>query len=71
MDSVAAPVDAWKKLWQLCEDNDVTAIRTWIEHRYGKPRQAIDNTHEGLPPVILSVDPLAHGPEDNDSSPED
>ena len=39
MDSVADPKEAWSKLWDLCKDGDVQALKTWIDHRFGKAKE--------------------------------
>ena len=42
MDKISAPVEALKKLWELASAGDVTALRIWLEYRYGKPKQTVD-----------------------------
>jgi hypothetical protein len=42
MDKIAAPVEALQKLWSMASAGDMTALRVWLEYRYGKPRQAVD-----------------------------
>ena len=44
MDSVADPLEVWKNLWKLCEKENHQALRTWIEYRFGKPKERIDLT---------------------------
>ena len=44
MDSVAAPIEVWQNLWKLCEKKNVIALKTWIEYRFGKPKNRIDLT---------------------------
>ena len=39
MDSIAAPAEVWGLLWSLCQEGNVQALKIWIEHREGKPRQ--------------------------------
>ena len=42
MDSVAAPKKAWQALWLKCEEGDTPAIKAWLEHRFGKPKETVD-----------------------------
>ena len=42
MDKISAPIEALRKLWELASAGDVTALRIWLEYRYGKPRQSVD-----------------------------
>ena len=44
MDSIADTEDVWTELWQLCKSKNVAALKTWIEYRYGKPKERIDVT---------------------------
>lgn len=44
MDSVAAPKEAWEKLWSLCVKGDVQALKTWIDHRFGKAKETKEVT---------------------------
>nr|WP_299488618.1 hypothetical protein [uncultured Allomuricauda sp.] len=44
MDSVANPKEAWENLWALCKKKNVMALKTWIEYRFGKPKDRIDVT---------------------------
>jgi hypothetical protein len=47
MDLVKVPENVWKKLGERVEDGDTNAIKTWLQYRYGMPKQVIDqnNTH--------------------------
>ena len=42
MDKIAAPVEALQKLWSMASSGDMTALKVWLEYRYGKPRQSVD-----------------------------
>jgi hypothetical protein len=42
MDLVKVPVDVWNKLAERIEDGDTNAIKTWLQYRYGMPKQVID-----------------------------
>lgn len=54
MDAVAVPEQAWRALWARCEDGDTQAIKTWLNYRFGMPKQAVDITTQGdkiTPPI--------------------
>lgn len=55
MDAVAAPAEAWQALWDKCEEGDVQAIKTWLNYRFGMPKQNLDVTTAGdkLGPQIV------------------
>jgi hypothetical protein len=48
MDAVLVPLDVWKALAAKIESGDMLAAKTWLQYRYGMPKQVIDqkNTHE-------------------------
>lgn len=47
MDAIAVPESVWKALFDKVKDGDTQAIKTWLQYRYGMPKQVIDqnNTH--------------------------
>jgi hypothetical protein len=47
MDIIASPMDALDCLWNKCKEGDTQAIKTWLEYRFGKPKQSIDVTTQG------------------------
>lgn len=54
MDAIAVPKQAWQALWNRCEDGDIQAIKTWLNYRFGMPKQQIDVTTQGdkvTPPI--------------------
>jgi NADPH-dependent ferric siderophore reductase len=54
MDAIAVPEQAWQALWHKCEDGDIQAIKTWLNYRFGMPKQQIDVTTQGdkvTPPI--------------------
>jgi hypothetical protein len=54
MDAVAVPVKIWAALLNRCENGDTQAIKTWLNYRFGMPRQQIDVTTLGekvTPPI--------------------
>jgi hypothetical protein len=55
MDAIAAPHEAWEKLWELCKSGEIQAVKTWIAYRFGQPKQSIDVTSgdEPIRPPIV------------------
>jgi hypothetical protein len=47
MDAIAVPDSIWKALYNKVKDGDTNAIKTWLQYRFGMPKQTIDqnNTH--------------------------
>jgi hypothetical protein len=39
MDATLAPEIVWENLSKLVEKKDVQAIKTWLQYRYGMPKQ--------------------------------
>lgn len=42
MDAITVPETVWKMLYAKVLDSDVNAIKTWLQYRYGMPKQVID-----------------------------
>ena len=54
MDAIAVPEDAWRSLWEKCQDGDIQAIKCWLNYRFGMPKQVVDVTPQGekvTPPI--------------------
>lgn len=49
MDSIAEPKKAWEQLWKLCENGDTQAIKTWIDHRFGKAKEFKEHDLKNFP----------------------
>jgi hypothetical protein len=47
MDAIAVPEQAWDALWKKCEQGDTQAIKTWLNYRFGMPKQQVDVTTQG------------------------
>lgn len=43
MDAIAAPQDVWEALFKKVKDGDTQAIKTWLNYRFGMPKQTIDS----------------------------
>lgn len=56
MDAYMLPDELWSTLAELCRKKDRFALRTWIEYRYGKPKNYIEleTNSEHFTPIILS-----------------
>ena len=55
MDAVAVPEEAWRALWGKCQEGDTQAIKTWLNYRFGMPKQQVDVTSGGdkmAPPIV-------------------
>lgn len=59
MDAIAVPEQAWKALWGKCQEGDTQAIKTWLNYRFGMPKQNVDVTSGGdkIAPPITWVKP--------------
>jgi hypothetical protein len=62
MDAVGTPEEAWSALWLKVQDGDANAIKTWLEYRFGKPKQKVDVTTDDMPltspEIVLNVAPI-------------
>lgn len=47
MDAILAPDEAWQALAVKVREGDGQCIKTWLEYRYGKPKQTMDVTTGG------------------------
>jgi len=47
MDAVMVPESVWIALSEKIESGDTNAMKTWLQYRYGMPKQIIEqnNTH--------------------------
>lgn len=55
MDAVMAPLEAWQALALKVKEGDVQAVKTWLNYRFGMPKQAIDMKGEGITPPVSIV----------------
>lgn len=44
MDAVLAPVEAWEALAARVVEGDVQAQKTWLQYRFGMPKQIVEQT---------------------------
>jgi len=58
MDAVAIPKAIWEKLYYKVRGGDTLAIKTWLQYRYGMPKQTIDQT--------TKIEPLNYTEEERD-----
>ena len=42
MDAIAVPEEVWAALAEKVSKGDTNAIKTWLQYRYGMPKQVID-----------------------------
>jgi hypothetical protein len=45
MDAVMVPEEVWQSLAKLVRARDTTAIKTWLQYRFGMPKQIIEQTN--------------------------
>lgn len=45
MDAVMVPESVWMALGEKVEAGDTNAIKTWLQYRYGMPKQIVENTN--------------------------
>jgi hypothetical protein len=43
MDAISVPEKIWKALSDRVKDGDTNAIKTWLQYRYGMPKQIIES----------------------------
>jgi hypothetical protein len=55
MDAVMAPLEAWQALALKVKEGDVQAVKTWLNYRFGMPKQAIDMKGDGITPPVSIV----------------
>jgi len=42
MDAISAPAKVWQKLFDKVQEGDTNAIKTWLQYRFGMPKQKIE-----------------------------
>ena len=45
MDAVMVPESVWMALSEKIESGDTNAIKTWLQYRYGMPKQVVEQTN--------------------------
>ena len=58
MDAIAVPDTVWKMLYAKVLDSDVNAIKTWLQYRYGMPKQIVDQTNLNIEEKDLDNDEI-------------
>ncbi len=48
MDAVMIPLEVWGALAGKVEQGDVNAIKTWLNYRYGMPKQQVEQTNVNI-----------------------
>ena len=56
MDAIAVPEKLWRALLKKAEEGDTNAIKTWLQYRYGMPKQVIDQNINIEKPIFNSLD---------------
>jgi hypothetical protein len=60
MDAIGAPDTVWKMLYAKVLDSDVNAIKTWLQYRYGMPKQIIEQTNVTPFTEIVLIDAVSN-----------
>lgn len=55
MDAVLVPGEAWAALASMVQAGDVAAIKTWLNYRYGMPKQSVDMGISGTTGAIQII----------------
>ena len=58
MDAVMAPIEVWQALAAKVETGDVTAQKTWLQYRYGMPKQIVEQTNINIEEKELTSDQI-------------
>lgn len=58
MDAVLAPIEAWEALANKVKDGDVQAQKTWLNYRYGLPKQIVEQTNINIEEKDLTSDEI-------------
>lgn len=58
MDAIAVPDTVWKMLYAKVLDSDVNAIKTWLQYRYGMPKQIVEQTNLNIEEKDLDDDEI-------------
>ena len=58
MDAVMAPIEVWQALAAKVETGDVTAQKTWLQYRYGMPKQIVEQTNINIEEKDLTSDEI-------------
>lgn len=56
MDAVMVPESVWMALGEKVEAGDTNAIKTWLQYRYGMPKQVVDNNNFNIDGSNLSLE---------------
>ena len=46
MDAIAVPDSIWKALYNKAKEGDTNAIKTWLQYRFGMPKQTVENNNK-------------------------
>jgi hypothetical protein len=58
MDAVKAPIEVWQALALKVLDSDVQAIKTWLQYRYGMPKQIVEQTNINIEEKELTTEEI-------------
>tara|TARA_R110000868_G_scaffold367438_1_gene630410 strand:- start:2419 stop:2712 length:294 start_codon:yes stop_codon:yes gene_type:complete len=58
MDAVLVPLDVWKALATKIESGDMLAAKTWLQYRYGMPKQVVEQTNLNIEQKDLTAEEI-------------
>jgi hypothetical protein len=58
MDAIAVPDSVWRMLYAKVLDSDVQAIKTWLQYRYGMPKQIVEQTNINIEEKELTTEEI-------------
>jgi hypothetical protein len=58
MDAVLVPLNVWKALAVKIESGDMLAAKTWLQYRYGMPKQVVEQTNLNIDEKELTIDEI-------------
>jgi hypothetical protein len=58
MDAIAVPDSVWRMLYAKVLDSDVQAIKTWLQYRYGMPKQIVEQTNINIEEKELTIEEI-------------
>lgn len=58
MDAVLVPLEVWKALAAKVETGDMLAAKTWLQYRYGMPKQVVEQTNLNIEQKDLTAEEI-------------
>lgn len=58
MDAIAVPDSIWKALASKAKNGDTNAIKTWLQYRFGMPKQVIEQKNTNIDATKLTPEEI-------------